>query len=68
MTYLRDHALSGRLAALLRGAHDDDEPELSVLHDPPALVVRRADGSELSHAEEVEVRALLAADDVEALA
>jgi hypothetical protein len=65
VTLVRVAPPSRRLLALLREAHDDGQPALDVLHDPPALVVRRADGTDLSRAEEVEVRALLAADAAE---
>lgn len=65
MTIVRIRPFGARLLELLRGAHDDGQPALWVLHDPPALVVVREDGSELSSTEELEVRALLAADDAE---
>lgn len=65
MTVVRIQPLGARLLELLRGAHDDGQPALQVLHDPPALVVLREDGSELSATEELEVRALLAADEAE---
>lgn len=66
MTVIRFRPLGERLLELLHAAHDDDgAPPLRVLHDPPALAVLREDGSELSETEDLEVRALLAADAAE---
>jgi hypothetical protein len=65
VTVVRIQPLSARLVELLRGAHDDGELELSVMHDPPALVLLRADSRELSETEQLEVRAILAADAAE---
>jgi hypothetical protein len=65
MTVVREHALGHALLELLQGAHDDDQPALVVTHEPPALVVLRADGTELSEVEEKEIWALLAADGAE---
>lgn len=67
MTIVRQRPIGELLGQLLRGAHDDGQPELVITHDPPALVILRADGTELSASEQLEVRALLAADDVEPL-
>lgn len=65
MTIYRVTPLSTRLAGLLRGANDDGALDLSVVHDPPALVILRADNNELSATEELEVQAILAADAAE---
>lgn len=64
MTFTLGHEPSERLLALLRGAHDDDTAPLAVQWDAPALIVLRADSSELSPWEEIDVRAILAADGV----
>jgi hypothetical protein len=64
VTYTIRHEPSERLLALLRGAHDDDTAPLSVLWAAPDLVVLRADSSELSTWEDIDVRAILAADSV----
>lgn len=57
------------LLTMLRGAHDDGLP---LLHahcndDSTVCIVRRSDGSDLSPTERREVRALLAAHNVEPL-
>ena len=49
------------LAAWLSQAHDDGQTELSCRQRGHMLEITRADGSELSETEMVEVRALLAA-------
>jgi len=67
MTFTITHRPSPRLLRLLRAAHDDGQPEISVIASPPALVVTRRDGAELSDSEQTEVRALLAADGVETI-
>lgn len=66
--------LTPALAAWLRGAHDDGEPDLFVgtahvrVSDATGICVLRADYSDLSPTEEREVRALLAAHEAEPLA
>jgi hypothetical protein len=70
---IRDPSLTftPALAAWLRGAHDDGQPDLlvrAIVGDPTAaLRITRADYSDLSPAEEREVRALLAAHAAEPL-
>ena len=66
---IKNVPLTDALAAWLRGAHDDGQPPLQPVTWPATggIIVRRADGSDLSPTEEREVRALLAAHAAEPL-
>lgn len=65
MTIIRSTAPGpGLLRRLREDAHDDGEPDLLVHYEDDVLIVVRVDGHDLSETEEIEVRALLAADDV----
>ena len=55
------------LVSWLRTAHDDGQPALSVRWAPRGLRVEHRRGGELSAAEQLEVRAIVAAHEAEAL-
>jgi hypothetical protein len=64
---IRATILTEALVAWLRRAHDDDTPALRVFSHGETVTVLRHDGADLSETEEIEVRALLAAHQVEPL-
>lgn len=64
---IRDTALTEALVRWLRESNDDDRPALRVTERGSAIEVLRADGGELSPAEELEIKARLAAHAVEPL-
>lgn len=58
---IRNTQLTAALAAWLKEARDDDSPQLALTQEGSNIRVLRADGSELSATERLEVEALLAA-------
>lgn len=64
---IKNTELTPALARWLREAHDDGAPELHVEQRGADIEVRRADGSEPSATERVEIEARLAAHGVQPL-